>query len=104
MRRIVLLIALAVVLAACGGPADAGDEVSAGAPATTAAPEDGSAPAPTSTVGADQPDQEQISSTAEGRSFDGPPAPDFELALADGSTFRLSDEHKPVYVVFWAEW
>ncbi|MDX2344613.1 MAG: hypothetical protein QNL12_13205, partial [Acidimicrobiia bacterium] len=37
-------------------------------------------------------------------SFDGPPAPDFELALADGSTFALSAEQKPVYVVFWAEW
>ncbi|MDJ0498870.1 MAG: hypothetical protein QNJ89_13635, partial [Acidimicrobiia bacterium] len=37
-------------------------------------------------------------------SVDGPPAPAFELALSDGSTFRLSDEEKPVYMVFWAEW
>jgi hypothetical protein len=31
-------------------------------------------------------------------------APDFELALADGGTFRLSAESKPVYLIFWAEW
>jgi peroxiredoxin len=35
---------------------------------------------------------------------DAPPAPDFTLALDDGSEFVLSDEQKPVYVVFWAEW
>ncbi len=35
---------------------------------------------------------------------DGPPAPDFSLALADGTEFTLSAEHKPVYMVFWAEW
>ena len=35
---------------------------------------------------------------------DGPAAPDFTFALADGSSFSLSDEQKPVYLVFWAEW
>ena len=35
---------------------------------------------------------------------DGPPAPDFSLALADGTEFILSAEQKPVYMVFWAEW
>jgi cytochrome oxidase Cu insertion factor (SCO1/SenC/PrrC family) len=35
---------------------------------------------------------------------DGPPAPDFTLTLDDGSEFTLSAEHKPVYLVFWAEW
>ena len=34
----------------------------------------------------------------------GPAAPDFELTLGDGSTFRLSDEQKPVSLVFCAEW
>jgi hypothetical protein len=36
--------------------------------------------------------------------LDGPPAPDFTLALADGTDFVLSEEQKPVYMVFWAEW
>jgi len=31
-------------------------------------------------------------------------APDFSLDLADGTTFTLSAEQKPVYLVFWAEW
>jgi cytochrome oxidase Cu insertion factor (SCO1/SenC/PrrC family) len=35
---------------------------------------------------------------------EGPAAPDFSLDLADGSQFVLSDEQKPVYLVFWAEW
>ena len=34
----------------------------------------------------------------------GPPAPDFALALHDGLGFVLSEEQKPVYMVFWAEW
>lgn len=31
-------------------------------------------------------------------------APDFTLTLADGGVFRLSDEQRPVYMIFWAEW
>lgn len=34
----------------------------------------------------------------------GPSAPDFDLALADGTTFSLAAADKPVYMVFWAEW
>lgn len=33
-----------------------------------------------------------------------PAAPDFSLALGDGSTFTLSEEARPVFMVFWAEW
>jgi hypothetical protein len=35
---------------------------------------------------------------------EGPPAPEFQLELADGSTFALSAAEKPIYMVFWAEW
>ena len=37
---------------------------------------------------------------------DGEPAPDFalELALGEGGLFILSEEQKPVYMVFWADW
>ncbi len=31
-------------------------------------------------------------------------APDFSLQLAGGSTFVLSEETRPVFMVFWAEW
>jgi|FLYL01.1.fsa_nt_gi hypothetical protein len=33
-----------------------------------------------------------------------PPAPDFTLQLADGEVFRLAEEHRPVFLLFWAEW
>jgi len=32
------------------------------------------------------------------------PAPDFSLELGDGGTFTLSEEARPVFMVFWAEW
>lgn len=35
---------------------------------------------------------------------DGEPAPDFTLALDGGGSFNLTDEMKPVLLVFWAEW
>lgn len=34
----------------------------------------------------------------------GPLAPEIVLALGEGGTFVLSEEQKPVYMVFWAEW
>lgn len=33
-----------------------------------------------------------------------PQAPDFTLTLSDGSSFVLSEESRPVYLIFWAEW
>jgi hypothetical protein len=31
-------------------------------------------------------------------------APDFTLLLGDGTSYTLSEDPKPVYLVFWAEW
>lgn len=31
-------------------------------------------------------------------------APDFSLELGEGGTFTLSEESRPVFMVFWAEW
>ena len=31
-------------------------------------------------------------------------APDFTLTMGSGDTFVLSEEARPVYLVFWAEW
>lgn len=36
--------------------------------------------------------------------LEGPAAPDFTLALADGSEFVLSAEQRTTFLVFWAEW
>jgi hypothetical protein len=33
-----------------------------------------------------------------------PTAPDFTLELGAGGTFTLSQETRPVFLVFWAEW
>ncbi len=86
MRRASLLIAVfALVAAACSGGGDETPSTSDGGSVTTS-------PVTTSPIG-----------DAASR-VDGPPAPDFTLALGDGGEFSLSAEQKPVYVIFWAEW
>ncbi len=86
MLRPALLLASAVVVAAC---------------ATPAAPSAATDPAPGTTGSVPPSTGGPVATTAE---VQGQPAPDFALILGDGSTFRLSDEQKPVYLVFWAEW
>lgn len=99
MRRIVAPVAFALVLGACGGS------------------DTGSTAAPTTTVGGTAPSTTEAPGTTSGPTTtgapaetttrvppDGEPAPDFTLALGDGGTFTLSDEQKPVYMIFWAEW
>lgn len=94
-----LVVALALILAACTAPATRDAEATVASPAvsstTTSSPE--SPPA----------DLETIATTSTDRAVpvpDGPPAPDFTLALGDGGTFMLAQETRPVYLVFWAEW
>lgn len=84
VRKLVPLIALVLVVSACGGTST-GDSQATSAPVAGTAAESSAAP-----------------DDAQGADDSG--ALDFELALSDGSTFRLSDEEKPVYLVFWAEW
>ena len=108
MRKLILAAVLALILAACGGDAD---PVSSAAPSTST---DATDSAPSSTAETTSPEAgDELpaetaapteSTEASAPSFDGPAAPGFELALNDGSTFRLTDEEKPVYMVFWAEW
>jgi hypothetical protein len=74
---------MVLAVAACAG--DGGTEVADTSTSPTAA---------TTTAAAADP-QPQI---------EGQAAPDFVLTLGDGSAFSLSDEQKPVYLVFWAEW
>ncbi len=96
MRKPLMLVAtLVIVAAACAG-GTAGDTPSstsiASSPATST-----TAPTPSST-------SSTTVSDGDAPAPDGPTAPDFTLALADGGTFVLSQEPKPVYLIFWAEW
>ena len=79
------LAAILFLVAACGS-AQGTTTTAAGveATSTTSAPGGGGSP--------------------EAPAVEGPPAPDFTLVLGSGGTFTLSDEQKPVYMVFWAEW
>ncbi|HUP15039.1 MAG TPA: hypothetical protein VM848_03160 [Acidimicrobiia bacterium] len=84
-RTAALAVVAALCLAACGEPA-----TSVGV--TTSPP---------STEGSSSSSSTSSSSTiTEARDA----APDFTLGLGDGGTFVLSEEARPVYLVFWAEW
>ena len=61
----------------------------------------------TACAGADEASSQSSVATVEAgaaATSDAPAAPDFELELGDGETFRLAEETKPVFLVFWAEW
>lgn len=109
MRRISTVLAFALVLAACGTGGDAsGNDGQPGLSTSTSQANDPSSTSSTTTAnGSETPAVSSSTSsttTAELPPLDGPPAPDFSLELADGSTFTLSEETRPVYMVFWAEW
>jgi len=103
MRWIVtlLLVCLTVVAASCGGSGDVGTEH---APPSTTTHATGSQAVPdeevstTTTTVADETPASEVP--------EGPVAPDFTIALGEDrtETFTLSEEAKPVYMVFWAEW
>jgi len=84
MRRSLVLIIFALAAASCGGNAVEMTSIA-------------STPASTTTIA-------QVEATTTTAEAAGPAAPDFDLELADGSTFTLSAAEKPVYMVFWAEW
>ena len=92
MRRALLILVFALVAGACGGADDASTPTAVPTTAssgTTAGGEGTTAP--------DAFEEPEVLAGAE-------PASDFSLALGDGGEFSLSDEQKPVYMVFWAEW
>lgn len=77
--------------------------VDAGAVATTVA---GGAKGSDTTTGptTTPPAEETVPTSALPPAHDRELAPDFTLALADGRSYTLSEEGRPVYLVFWAEW
>lgn len=105
-RTAVLITGLALVAAACGGgatdaatPVESSTAQSDQSTQTTAVPatEPGTPPA---TEDTESPSEEERPAPDPNREI----APDFDLLLSDGSTFVLSDETRPVFMVFWAEW
>lgn len=90
-----LLFALGLLTAACGGGSESASTLGTSSTSGTQAP--GSTSSSTSTL----PPSTAPPSTLVA---DGPAAPDFTLDLGSGGRFTLSDEQKPVYMVFWAEW
>jgi len=106
------MLVLSVLLAGCG----TGTDVDTGAGADAGVTEPTEAPVETTTTtssGSPTTEATVPSSSTAGTTtttetplppLDGPAAPDFSLQLSDGSTFLLSEESRPVYMVFWAEW
>ena len=105
-RLSALLIGFALVAAACGGGAT---DTATSTESSSTAGAGGSAP--TTAVPSIEPETattiEQTDESAPERPAPDPNreiAPDFDLLLSDGSTFVLSEETRPVFMVFWAEW
>lgn len=106
-RLVALVLALSLVLAACGGGTAEPESTTAGettsaSPTTSPDPTVPETTRPSGDGGSDATTTTAAPSTT--TTSDRPPAPDFTLALGDGGTFTLSAERKPVYMVFWAEW
>lgn len=96
MRKLAIIVVF-TLLAGCGG---AGAETTTTTQAADAVSSTVASATATSTTRAPETNTTAGAETV----ADGPIAPDFQLELADGSTFALSAAEKPVYVVFWAEW
>lgn len=96
MRRLPLSLAFVLMAVACGGAAEA---VSGQASASTDVQQSSEATTPPATGAAPSSTDTVTTPTNEG-----PPAPDFTLALGDGGSYTLSQGAKPVYMIFWAEW
>jgi len=105
MKRFAVFLAVLTVAAACSSTDDAAPttEIAAAADAGTTA---------TTVAPAEDSNATRDSMGDSGASLvpnatiapEGPDAPDFTMALGDGGSFTLSEEAKPVYMIFWADW
>lgn len=96
MTRPLSALALTVLVAACASPATAPSTTAVNSSPTTQVSD------PTTTQPSEAEGGEPTTTTRVPP--EGEPAPDFTLALDAGGSFTLSDEDKPVLLVFWAEW
>ena len=108
MKRIALLLAVVFVAAACSEAVETQQPAVDSTQAATV-PEAVTDDEPTATrdsmgdAGASLVPNETIAPKASDTP-EGLDAPDFTLALGDGSSFTLSEESQPVYMIFWADW
>ena len=106
IRRSALTAAIVLSLAACAADGGTQEPTGADSPATSEATSTSQASSDSIASGGGE--EGTTSTEAEVSDsplqVEGPAAPDFTFALSDGSSFSLSDEQKPVYLVFWAEW
>jgi cytochrome c biogenesis protein CcmG/thiol:disulfide interchange protein DsbE len=87
MKQLIIMLALAAALAACGGQQPAPTPASLDAGDATIAAESA------------------LLDTGSGKLVEGDLAPDFSFVLPDGSEQRLSDlRGRPVLLNFWATW
>jgi hypothetical protein len=108
MKRLLLVLAvLALVAAACssssvgGTPETSGADVVAPSATTETAPDE---PSADSSAAPTTPSETATTSSGVEPQAEGPPARDFTLALEPTGEFVLSQEVKPVFMIFWAEW
>lgn len=95
------MVTVAALIFACGGDEPTGAPTSSGdtSPATTASTNVAVPPTAVTT-----PPGTSAPSTSPPTTEAADTAPDFTLELGNGGTFVLSEEARPVFLVFWAEW
>ena len=107
-RTAVLMVGFSLVVAACGATETDLATPTEAAPATQQQTDDSTpaTPVPTTQPSTAPSTSEEVAPAAERPAPDPNReiAPEFSLALGDGSTFVLSEETRPVFMVFWAEW
>ncbi|MCL1592834.1 MAG: hypothetical protein M3132_00600 [Actinomycetia bacterium] len=101
MKRLSLFAAVMIFATACASAAPS--ETTNDSQATTAQT-DSATEAPNTSDPAETPDASGEPQSSTAQTAEGPVAPDFTMPLADGGSFTLYDEQKPVYMIFWAEW
>ena len=100
MRRLFLILSVfALIAPACAGSTVSGDDTPASTTPSSTASEGSTDPTSSTSPGDGDSAVEEAKPAPEG-----PAAPDFTLALEPNGEFVLSQEVKPVYMVFWAEW
>jgi len=109
MKRFTLVLAVLTVASACSSVQDASQATASSgaivsattvddAAANTAGETSDTPAAPDTTVATDT-TVEGVAEAPAGRE-----APDFTMTLVGAAPFTLSEQTKPVYMIFWADW